>query len=960
MKLYPNHSNHTPFILTLAFILVCIFTVRYLYQNNIPQKPDYSDKINAYNKYNDSLQTASNLRSDLLKNTKDSLVTTETIDTSGDTLVITTVIPSKPDIDPFETNSEKANSNLPPVNWQADEAPDNFSSLGTTLFWIFGIGAVVVLFFTLFFDYLKRREERQALATNPNLGIRSSDYTKVSLNQSKTTKSTDNEVNIPPKQEPITVPDHHEDDVVEEPSIEENTTDEANQVKEPVVAPDPPKERWKQKDLSFGEKIAWTFTSSEYKTIGNQIPRPRPNYSDVFAILLSAALEITIRLVLHYLQVTFPIPFTIILILFIAFPLAVWFRYSVIARWVIGLGVMLLLYIGLVIYQLYLYLLEAGDSGSSGGFSYNLVIMPLGGIILLFGIRRYLRSRKEKSILKAKAKTIKKVRILSDNIDKKDDSPTDTNINKLIQDAATVRQRVSLDIDFSIEEWWMHIDDLSRLGSIDLKEQDLDEFHPFLDHLPLCTKLKSLYLDHNLLEIIPDEVFELSQLQILSIQDNLLEEIHTNIGLLKKLTILNLSDNNINTFPSSILDKLNNLRLLVLTNNPISADEIERMRYLYPELTIEFKDNNSEGNVAPSITKQSEETKDKKESNDLEATLNDLDENIRYIDLHSHNLQTLPEDCFDRFNSISNLGLSYNKFKNIPKAIYHIPKLETLSLNHNKLKDIGDELLQLKQLKSLDISDNPLQKFPDVIGHLNTLETLEIGDLDLETIPEIILSLQNLKELSLCGNVLNDTNNWTKLQQFKNLDYLDLTFNELTEIPEAILQMDSLKTLDLSGNDIKELPEDIIHMKNLRNLILSYNKNIKLANHILFDLDQLSSITLNGLELKGLPSAIPNMTNLKDLWISHNPFEKMPNEIFEMTQLRSLAMKNCQLSQLPDKIGKLTNIEYLHLSDNKLKTLPYELSKLKQLKGLNLKNNPISKRDKLVLQNFLPHVKIIF
>ncbi|MEG3955134.1 leucine-rich repeat domain-containing protein, partial [Microcoleus sp. herbarium2] len=53
---------------------------------------------------------------------------------------------------------------------------------------------------------------------------------------------------------------------------------------------------------------------------------------------------------------------------------------------------------------------------------------------------------------------------------------------------------------------------------------------------------------------------------------------------------------------------------------------------------------------------------------------------------------------------------------------------------------------------------------------------------------------------------------------------LDLSYMELTELPEAIASLTQLQQLDLCNNQLTELPEAISSLTQLRQLYLSYNQ----------------------------------------------------------------------------------------------------------------------------------------
>jgi internalin A len=132
--------------------------------------------------------------------------------------------------------------------------------------------------------------------------------------------------------------------------------------------------------------------------------------------------------------------------------------------------------------------------------------------------------------------------------------------------------------------------------------------------------------------------------------------------------------------------------------------------------------------------------------------------------------------------------------------------------------------------------------------------------------------------------------------------WIDLSNNELTEIPESIAKLTNLTTLDLRGNKLTKIPESITKLTNLTTLNLRNN------------------------QLTEIPESITKLTNLTKLYLRYNQLTEIPESIAKLTNLTTLNLRNNQLIEIPESITKLTNLTTLGLSGNPIKTPPLEIA----------------------------------
>ena len=96
-------------------------------------------------------------------------------------------------------------------------------------------------------------------------------------------------------------------------------------------------------------------------------------------------------------------------------------------------------------------------------------------------------------------------------------------------------------------------------------------------------------IDHNLLDgSLIGEIRQMSGLKILDVSYNKMTGMPAEIGQLSNLQTLNYSYNNISGLPNELSKLKNNLKEFNLTGNPLSQDQINRLKTALPNTTIVF------------------------------------------------------------------------------------------------------------------------------------------------------------------------------------------------------------------------------------------------------------------------------------------------------------------------------------------------------------------------------------
>ncbi|XP_029362205.1 vasorin-like isoform X2 [Echeneis naucrates] len=176
------------------------------------------------------------------------------------------------------------------------------------------------------------------------------------------------------------------------------------------------------------------------------------------------------------------------------------------------------------------------------------------------------------------------------------------------------------------------------------------------------------------------------------------------------------------------------------------------------------------------------------------------------------------------------------------------------------------------------------------------------------------------------------------------LEMLDLSQNELAEIPDGAFEMLSkLKNLDLSSNDITHISKDsFAGLVQLERLYLHENRIQSIHLEAFEGLGMLLELKLQGNQLTSLPSL--HFPQLLLLDLSNNNVPNLGVANLQTPHLEALKVASLGLITLDeDLIASLGNLHELDISSNQLAEVPPALRQdsLKGLIKLSLAANPL-------------------
>lgn len=222
-----------------------------------------------------------------------------------------------------------------------------------------------------------------------------------------------------------------------------------------------------------------------------------------------------------------------------------------------------------------------------------------------------------------------------------------------------------------------------------------------------------------------------------------------------------------------------------------------------------------------------------------------------------------------------------------------------LDLSNQNLTELPERIYTLKELRMINLSGNTdlhLEKAFETLSTLPNLEVILLDSMAITNLPDTFRMLPKINHISLRYNP-------------------DLNFENTVEL----LQNFDLEFLNLSNNNLNFLPDGIGKLKSLRDLKLSNNQM------------QLSELFIN----------ISNLPRLRSLWLDSNQIQSIPFEINLLDKLVFLYIDDNLLSEFPKEINRLEKLVVLHASGNNFKKLPVELTEMPRIKFAIMANNPI-------------------
>ena len=554
-------------------------------------------------------------------------------------------------------------------------------------------------------------------------------------------------------------------------------------------------------------------------------------------------------------------------------------------------------------------------------------------------------------------------------------------------------------VDLEGINWWEMVD----INKLDASNNLLSEnsFNDEEYNLSLMSYLVSLRFSNNKFNLIPQGIYQLSNLKLLDMSGNNINEIDGNlIKGLSSLVELDLSKNKIRYIPNNI-QFLTFLEVLRISNNqlleiPEELGVLTRLKKLFlNENSLQFLPRNLFSKMVglEEIYLYKNQLEDICDSS---SSIFDNMKHLKFLDIHSNHLTIF--NIFTEIPILDSLLLSYNQLQHI-NGLDKCYNLTNLDLNNNKISEFPSDILKLKKLSTLNLQNNDLNSIPNTLGLMNNLIRLNIEgnplkrlvgkmrncttqelknylksritEQDLDNTPmtkedlydindvennlnnQIIQNIYNnglmMKEMNLKNIPIEEMQNSLKINSINKLDFSKNQINDINNLTFVLNRIESLSELNLSNNLIEKFPLIILSLPNLSILNISKNKLNR------FPYDEFTSTNLSQIKcdltnldisfnyLNKFPDVIGLFQNISNINLASNNINSIDNILnMKLFEIDTINLSDNKIEKLPNKLYKiLPKLKCFLMSNNNLRDIPSDICLLKNLNNINFYGNQI-------------------
>lgn len=323
----------------------------------------------------------------------------------------------------------------------------------------------------------------------------------------------------------------------------------------------------------------------------------------------------------------------------------------------------------------------------------------------------------------------------------------------------------------------------------------------YLPELPCCKTLKELHCGNNQIEVLEAEHLKhLNALSLLELRDNKVKSLPEEITLLQGLERLDLTNNDISSLPCG-LGTLPKLKSLSLEGNPLRTIRRDLLTKGTGELL-----NYLRGRVQEQPDGGLKEEPKSAMTLPSQAKINvHAIKTLKTLDYSEKQEASIPDDVFDAVadNPVANVNFSKNQLTAVPHRIMDLKDtLADINLGFNKLTTIPVDFCHLKQLVHIDLRNNLLISLPMELEGLTKLRSVVLSFNRFKSFPEVLYRISSLETVLISSNQVGGIDA-VQMKTLSRLSTLDLSNNDIMQVPPELGNCTSLRALMLDGNPFR-------------------------------------------------------------------------------------------------------------------------------------------------------------
>ncbi|NXG14943.1 LRC40 protein, partial [Grallaria varia] len=273
------------------------------------------------------------------------------------------------------------------------------------------------------------------------------------------------------------------------------------------------------------------------------------------------------------------------------------------------------------------------------------------------------------------------------------------------------------------------------------------------ENLKHLNSLSVLELRDNKIKSVPEEITLLQKLERLDLANNDISRLPYTLGNLSQLKFLALEGNPLRTIRRDLLEKgtqelLKYLRSKIQDDGPGPNEE--------PPVTAMTLPSQARVNMHAITSLKLLEYSEKQAAEIPEEVFHAVGANpVATANFSKNQLREVPPRIVELKDSVCDVNLGFNKISSISLELCRLHKLTHLDLRNNILTSLPKEMEALAKLQIINLAFNRFKEFPGVLYHLPALETILLSNNQVGSIDPVQLKgMERLGTLDLQNNDL--------------------------------------------------------------------------------------------------------------------------------------------------------------------------------------------------------------